>query len=153
MTEPTDPHGEAWRQYAQLAASSASAVNFGASAVGYRARFASWLGAWKYVLILLALLIASAWLNVWQWKQAITAPLRGENASLKAAAATSAALLKDGQEREFHLIQAASAAATLLDGAKDDYNAAIALKPLTSPECAPGKARVSAVNRALGVRK
>lgn len=113
---------------------------------------AFWL-AWKYVLILLVLLGFSLWTNVQQWKAALTAPLRAENAELEAAAATSAKLLKDGQEREFHLITAASAVATLLDGAKDDYTAAAALKPLTPGNCAPGSGRVNAVNRALGAKK
>lgn len=112
-------------------------------------RLSGWWSAWKYVVILALLLGLSAWLNVWQWKRAITAPLRAANAELEAAAATSLQLAQDGQTRERKLLDAADITAGTLQQAGKEYRQAIANRPL-APQCAPGPQRVAAVNAALG---
>lgn len=112
-------------------------------------RLTAWLGAWKYVLILAVLLAGSLWLNVHQWKQAITAPLRDQVAGLEQAQETAAGLIADGQARERGLLEAAGAVESRLRSAGKAYRAAAAAQPLPIL-CAPGPDRMDATNRALG---
>ncbi len=109
---------------------------------------AFWL-AWKYVIVLLVLLGLSVWLNVHQWKQAITAPLRAEVAAKDQALDTATDLLRDGRASEQRLIAAMNTASGQLEGASSDYRKAARNRPL-DPGCAPGRGRVDSVNRMLG---
>jgi len=109
---------------------------------------AFWL-AWKWVLLLLVLLGLSVWLNVHQWKLAITAPLRAEVAAKDQALDTATDLLKDGRASERRLIAAMDTASGQLEGAARDYRQAAKNRPL-GPGCAPGRGRVDSVNRMLG---
>jgi hypothetical protein len=109
---------------------------------------AFWL-AWKWVLLLLVLLGLSVWLNVHQWKQAITAPLRAEVATKDQALDTAVDLLQDGRKSEQRLMAAMDTASGQLEGAARDYRQAAKNRPL-DPGCAPGRGRVDSVNRMLG---
>ena len=109
---------------------------------------ALWL-AWKWVLLLLVLLGLSVWLNVHQWKQAITAPLRAEVKAKDQALATSQDLLNDMQRSAARLEKAGAAVATNLSQASRDFRKAAAERPLAEG-CAPGRGRVNSVNRSLG---
>ena len=109
---------------------------------------AFWL-AWKWVLLLLVLLGLSVWLNVHQWKQAITAPLRAEVKAKDQALATSQGLLADMQQSAARLEKAGAVVATNLSQASRDFRRAAAERPLTEG-CAPGPGRINSVNRALG---
>lgn len=116
------------------------------------ARASTWWAKWKIVFWLVLALAGSAWLNVHQWKKAITAPLRAENAGLREAADTSADLLADAHARADLLADASERAAANLTEASDDYRGAARARPITDPRCAPGSGRQDAVNRALGAQ-
>lgn len=115
-----------------------------------RDRLAAWWSAWQFVVYLAGLLALSVALNVWQWKRAITAPLRAEVADKTQALDTSEQLLSDAQKAAQDLARAARAASDQLDASRRDYAAAAKARPLNDPQCAPGQARVDATNRALG---
>lgn len=117
------------------------------SALGARLN-AIWL-AWKWVLLLLVLLGLSVWLNVHQWKQAITAPLRAEVKAKDQALDTSQGLLADMQKSAARLEKAGAAVATNLSQASRDFRKAAAERPLAEG-CAPGRGRINSVNRSLG---
>lgn len=114
------------------------------------ARLSAWWAAWKFVVILAAALASSLYLNYWQHRRAITAPLREQIAGLQGALEDSAALAAEGRETAERLNSAAEAATRRLTAAGRDYQAAMRERPMTHPQCAPGQSRVDAVNRALG---
>jgi len=99
---------------------------------------------------LAAALALSLSLNYWQHRRAITAPLRDQVHGLERALDDSAAIQADVRASAQRLATAANAAATQLEGGARDYRAARAARPMTDPQCAPGQARMDAVNRALG---
>jgi len=113
-------------------------------------RAAAWVAAWQWVLILGACLALSVWLNVWQWKRALTAPLRDQVAAQGQALDDSAALLEDRDQSVRRLTAAVDRAAVRLGAAGRAYDRAAREQPLTDPACAPGQARIDAVNRAAG---
>ncbi|WP_202841991.1 hypothetical protein [Luteimonas saliphila] len=114
------------------------------------ARLSSWWAAWKVVAMLAAALAGSLYLNYWQHRRAITAPLRDQVHALDTALEDSAALHAATRESATRLAAAAAAAADQLEGGARDYRRARTERPLTHPQCAPGQARMDAVNRALG---
>lgn len=118
-------------------------------------RLAGWWSAWKYVAILGLLLGGSAWLNVHQYvsgKVALaTAPLKDRVTGLEHAQQTAANLISDGQRRERALLAAMDTAEQRARQAGRAYSAAAAKQPLPI-QCAPGEARMDAVNRALGAQ-
>ena len=114
------------------------------------ARVSAWWSAWQFVVYLALALAASVALNVWQAKRAITAPLRDEIAGKDRALQLSEQLLTDTTRRAYLLDQAANRAAGQLAGAATDYRKAVAIRPLTPTQCAPGQSRMDAVNRAAG---
>lgn len=113
------------------------------------ARLSAWWAAWKVVAILSAALAGSLYLNYWQHRRAITAPLRDQIAGLEGALEDSQALQKAVRDSTTRLDNAAVAAARTLDSAARNYRKAASERPL-EPQCAPGQGRVDAVNRALG---
>ena len=113
-------------------------------------RLAAWWSAWKWVALLVLVLALSVWVNLVQWRRAATAPLRAEVAAKDAALDDSAAVLASAHERARLLEAAAGTAASSLAQAGRDYRQARRDRPLTDPACAPGAARVQAINRALG---
>ncbi|MEN1941023.1 hypothetical protein WCE39_08010 [Luteimonas sp. MJ174] len=116
-------------------------------------RIAAWWFAWKWVAILLLLLVLSVWFNLRQWRQAAIAPLRDEIAAKDQALELSAEMLASAHERARVLDQAATTVATRLGQAGRDYRAATRARPITDPVCAPGADRVDAINRALGAEQ
>lgn len=114
------------------------------------ASLSAWWSAWKFVVLLAAALAGSLYLNYWQHRLAITAPLRDQVAGLEGALEDSQALHQAVRESTARLTTAASDTQQVLRGAARDYRKAVADRPMTNPECAPGQARVDAVNRALG---
>lgn len=114
-----------------------------------RARAAAIWATGQWLIILAAIALLSITLNVWQWKRAITAPLRAEVAMHEDAARKAEQLLTDGQARERRWLDAGDQVAGTLQRAGKDYKRAVAERPL-APQCAPGAERVQAVNAALG---
>lgn len=117
-----------------------------------RDKLAAWWSAWQFVVYLAAALAVSLYGNYWQWKRAITAPLRDQVAQQEKALDTSEQLLSDAQKAAQDLARAARAASDQLDASRRDYAAAAKARPLDNPQCAPGQARVDAANRALGAQ-
>ena len=109
----------------------------------------AWGLAWKWVAILAFLLALSLWGNGCQYKRSLLAPLKAENTALKEARDQSLALATEGQKRERVLLAAADIVAGTLGQAGKEYRQAARDRPL-SVQCAPGQARVDAVNKALG---
>lgn len=100
--------------------------------------------------MLTAALAGSLYLNYWQHRRAITAPLRDQVHGLERALEDSQALqaaVRDSAER---LSAAADTTTRALSDAAQGYRRARRERPITNPECAPGQGRVDAVNRALG---
>lgn len=128
-------------------------MSIGNSIASLRARAAGWWSAWKYVAILGLLLGGSAWLNVHQYvsgKVALaTAPLKDRVSGLEQVQRTQAGLIADGQKRERGLLDAMDASAATARAAAATFRRASSAQPLPI-QCAPGQARVDAVNRALG---
>ena len=116
------------------------------------ARLSAWWGAWKVVAILSAALAGSLFLNYWQHRRAITAPLRDQVAGLKGALEDSQALQQAVRDSTARLDAAGTAAAKQITGAARDFRKAAQERPLES-QCAPGQGRVDAVNRALGAQR
>lgn len=123
------------------------------SAIPLKDRIAGWWSAWKYVAILGVLLAGSMALNLHLYVskkvELATAPLKDEIAGQRRAAADSEALLASSAASAQAAAAAASRAARNFSGAVNDFRRAAAQRPLP-PQCAPGQARVDAVNRALG---
>jgi len=109
---------------------------------------AFWL-AWKWVLILGAMLAASLWGNWHQFKQALTANLRIENKALTDALDVTTQLARERMRDDTQLLADLDAIATRGQQVRVVYRKAAAAKPLPA-QCAPGQARIDAVNRGLG---
>lgn len=111
---------------------------------------AAWWARWRVVFWLCAVIAGLAALNVWQWKRAITAPLRGQVAGLEQALEDSEQINVDVKKSTGELIAAADATARRLLAAGKGYDAAARSHPLTPDNCGPGQGRVDATNHALG---
>lgn len=118
--------------------------------MGIGARLSAWWAAWKVVAMLAAALAGSLYLNYWQHRRAITAPLRDQVQGLQDALADSQALQAAVRDSTTKLAAAADITARALDGAARDYRRATTVRPITDPKCAPGPDRMDAANRALG---
>lgn len=102
---------------------------------------------WKLALVLA--LLASGALNLWQWERSRTAPLRMENRALGAALTTINAVAQDAHRDNAALMTELDA---LIERGRETrvvYRRAVVLTPLPDV-CAPGAARVQAVNQGLG---
>lgn len=112
-------------------------------------RISAWWLAWKWVVILATALAGSAWLNVWQWKRAINAPLRAENRALNEALEMQNELARDARRDNDQLLDRLDEIADRGQRTRTIYRNAAAAAPLAEA-CAPGAARIEAVNQALG---
>lgn len=101
------------------------------------------------VLILVPALMLSVGLNVWQWRRAVTAPLRLENRALGAALTTVNALAKDAARDNTALLSELDALVERGRTARTVYRRVAAQAPLPA-QCAPGADRIQAVNQGLG---
>lgn len=101
------------------------------------------------VLVVVPLLLLSVALNVWQWRRAVTAPLRLENRALGAALTTVNALAKDAARDNTALLAELDALVERGRVTRTVYRRAAAQAPLPS-QCAPGADRIQAVNQGLG---
>lgn len=117
---------------------------------GIGQRVGAWLSAWQYVLWLLALLVLSVGLNVWQWKRAIRAADRIELAAKSQALEDAEAVNAEMRRLAWDLIKAGDLNVGMFNQASKNYQAAVAKAPLTNLNCAPGTGRMEATNRALG---
>ncbi|MGH8073664.1 MAG: hypothetical protein ACREO4_06275 [Lysobacter sp.] len=112
------------------------------------AKLSAWWAAWQWVVILLLVCLALAALNVWQWKRAITAPLRDENRELVRAIEQAAELAEGRNRDDAELITDLQAIAERGRTTRVIYREAAKAAPLPQ-QCAPGQARMDAVNQGL----
>lgn len=103
----------------------------------------------RAVLIAVPTLVLSLGLNVWLWQRAATAPLRIENRALGAALTTVTAIANDARRDNAALLTELDALVERGREARVVYRRAAAQTPLPAA-CAPGAARVQAVNQGLG---
>ncbi|MGO1073591.1 hypothetical protein [Lysobacter sp. CA199] len=111
------------------------------------AAFKAMAGRWTLVLALA--LLASLSLNLWQWERARTAPLRIENRTLGAALTTVQALATDATRDNKALLIELDALVERGRATRTVYRHAASQAPLPT-QCAPGAARIQAVNQGLG---
>lgn len=116
--------------------------------VSLSTRLTAWWSAWKWVVILLLVCLALAALNVWQWKRAITAPLRGENKVLTEALERYSRMAEDRNRDDSELFTELEAIAERARSTRTVYREAAAAAPLPQ-QCAPGQARMDAINQGL----
>lgn len=105
---------------------------------------AIWL-AWKWVLMLGAALAASLGMNYWQHRRALTAPYRAEVKELREAVRIREELASGKDKDDQELLEKVKGIASQRVRETVIFRQAAAAKPL-DPNCAPGKARMDAVN-------
>lgn len=105
----------------------------------------AWLSAWKWVLLLLVLLIASVWLNLVQWRDKAVAKSEARAETLadvnRANTIIARENVKDGRE----LIREIAIVAERGRKERVVYRTVAAPRPLPQG-CAPGQPRMDAVN-------
>lgn len=116
------------------------------------AKLSAWWAAWQWVVILLLVCLLLAWLNVWQWKRAITKPLRGENKALTEALDRFNGIAKQRDVDDAGLMNELGAIAERGRTTRIIYREAAKAAPLPQ-QCAPGQARMDAVNQGLSGRQ
>lgn len=121
----------------------------GASGVSsISARLADWWSAWQLVAYLAAALGLSLYANYWQWKRAVTADLRQDNKALTETLDAVNVIAKqaaiDGKANLDALAKIAERGRTT----RIVYRQAAVADPLPA-QCAPGQARMDAVNSGI----
>lgn len=115
----------------------------------WKARLGAFWLAWKYVLILLVLLLASLTLNYRQWRAAVNAKAHAEATQLgqvlTAIKDVGKAKARDDEATYKRLEDIADRA----QATRIEYRTVTKTKPMPA-ECRPGAERVDAINRALG---
>lgn len=111
------------------------------------ARLTAWLGAWKYVLILSGLLALSLWGNLHQYVASKTAPLRAENKDLADTLNKVRGIADDKTKDDKALLGIVQGIADQRVNREIIYRQA-APTPMDA-NCAPGQARLDAVNSGI----
>lgn len=115
-----------------------------------RARVAAWWAAWRFVVVLAAALALSLYGNYVQWRRAITAPLRQENAELREWVDEMRQLADERAREAVGLFAALESIAERGQRYRIVYRNIVEKLPPMPAECAPGAQRVDAVNQFLG---
>lgn len=105
----------------------------------------SWLGAWKYVLILALLLALSLWGNLHQYVASKTAPLRQEVSELREASKITSDIARQSQTDSAGIFDELRGIVERSRQTRNVYRDAAEQAPLAA-NCAPGQARMDAVN-------
>ncbi len=111
-----------------------------------------WWLTWRAVLLLSLLSLVLASLNIWQLYRAITAPMRAENKALASALDRIDGLAAARDRDDAQLLGRLDAIATRAERVRTVYRTAAAAAPLDA-KCAPGPARIDAVNAALAAEE
>lgn len=109
------------------------------------ARLAAWWSAWKYVAILLLLLIASVVVNLQQWKARAVAKSEARAETLEDVATVTAGIARDNLSDARELGRTLAVIVERGRTTRVVYRNAAAQAPLAA-NCAPGQARMDAVN-------
>lgn len=108
-------------------------------------RLAAWLSAWKWVLLLAAGLAASVTLNLQQWKARAVAKSEARAETLEDMAQVTAGIAREAQADHRELVAGLTMVVERGRTERVVYRTAAAKKPLAAV-CAPGQARMDAVN-------
>jgi len=114
-----------------------------------RSAISAWWASWKWVAILAGLLAMSLWLNVRQYGDRREAAAAARAAALEDTLKVTAGIARQAQTDSAELLQRLEAIAARGERTRTIYRAAAAAQPLPA-NCAPGQARVNAINQALG---
>lgn len=112
-------------------------------------RIAAFWAAWKFVVILASVLALSLYTNYRQWRRAIEAPLKAENKALTDWVNTSTQIANERATESATLFERLEVIDQWTSRGITVYQKAANAAPL-APNCAPGQARVDAVNELLG---
>lgn len=112
-------------------------------------RWAAWWAAWKWVLLLAALLAMSVWLNVHQYGSRREAAAEGRSKAYAQALTETSAIAKQASKDSDQLLDRLEQIAARGERTRVVYRDAAAAQPLAE-NCAPGQARVDAINAGLG---
>ena len=121
----------------------------GAPAVITSSALSAWWAAWKWVAILALLLAGSVWLNVVQYGDCREAAAAARAATLADTLKVTAGIAEQARTDSSALLQRLEAIAERGERTRTVYRATAAAQPLPA-NCAPGQARVDAINQALG---
>lgn len=108
----------------------------------------AWWSAWKYVLILALLLIASVGWNLHQWKHAGVIKEQARADAYADALKATAGIAKQAQVDGKTLLDAIQAIADQRVRTQVIYTKAASAQPLAA-NCAPGRGRMDAVNNGV----
>lgn len=114
-----------------------------------RSAISAWWAAWKWVAILAGLLAMSLWLNVRQYGDRREAAAAARAAALEDTLDVTAGIARQARTDSAELLQRLEVIAARGERTRTIYRAAAAAQPLPA-NCAPGQARVDAINQALG---
>lgn len=114
-----------------------------------RAAVSAWWAAWKWVAILAGLLAMSLWLNVRQYGDRRETAAAARAATLEDTLGVTAEIARQAQTDNAQLLQRLETIAARGERTRTIYRVAAAAQPLPA-NCAPGQARVDAINQALG---
>jgi hypothetical protein len=117
-----------------------------------RTRISAWWSAWQFVVYLAIALGLSLYGNWWQFKRALTADLRAENADLTKTVETVRKLASGAQADQDKLLADLAAIAERGKQQRIVYRQAAAAAPLAD-NCAPGQARMDAVNSGIPAKE
>jgi len=112
------------------------------------ARLTAWLGAWKYVLILGALLCGSLWLNLHQYGTRRAAVEKARADVLADTLKTTAGIARQAQQDTAQLYVDLTGIVSREKQWRNAYRDAAIKNPLPA-NCAPGQARMDAVNSGI----
>lgn len=112
-------------------------------------RWAAWWAAWKWVLLLAVLLATSMWLNVHQYGSRREAAAEGRAKAYAQALTETAGIAKQATKDSDQLLDRLEQIAERGERTRVVYRDAAAAQPLAE-NCAPGQARVDAINGGLG---
>lgn len=112
-------------------------------------RWAAWWAAWKWVLLLAALLAMSVWLNVHQYGSRREAAAEGRSRAYAQALTETAGIANQASKDSDQLLDRLEQIAERGERTRVVYRDAAAAQPLAE-NCAPGKARIDAINAGLG---
>lgn len=112
-------------------------------------RIADWWAAWKWIAALCLLLLASCWLNVWQYGSHREARASARAEALAETLQITAGIARKARADSAQLLGRLDAIAVRGERVKVVYRDAALAAPLADG-CAPGQGRVDAINEILG---
>lgn len=124
-------------------------IDYGVTTIGWKERLSAFWLAWKYILIVLALLAISLFFNYRQWRAAVNAKAHAEATTLKQVLDKVEDIGKAKARDDEATYKRLEAIADRAKGTRVVYRNAASAAPLPE-QCYPGSERVDAINKSLG---